>query len=123
MHLLFYAIMGFFSVVGLVSVAIVISDLLLLKNNQLEDIVVMVKPKKKADNIEYGLKSILLATDRIMTMSGAPEIIVINENMDEDAYNICERVSYDTQRLTVMSKCKFSEEINRRLNIEDNSIL
>lgn len=118
MLLLFYSIIGFFAVIGLVAVAIVLSDFFLIKNSELEDILVIVKPGNDMKNIEYIMRSVLSTTERLISQKGYPDVVVISKDMNNETYNICEMLSEDTDRMVVMSKERLIDNLSDRWEID-----
>ena len=55
-------------------------------------------------NIEYIIKSLAYQTSSIKTQKGAPEIIIIDNGMDDSTKNICQKLQKDYETIILARK-------------------
>ena len=118
MIIVFQVLVCFLSLVGIFTIAIVIyNSVTLSRENNLEDITIVVFAKDKEEKIEYILRSLLNSTEHIVAKDGNPGIIVVNLNMDNETYEICSLLERDNERLTVMGIDRFIDKMENIKNI------
>lgn len=93
---------------------------LMRKDNPIKDISIIVITKGHCNEAEYVIRSLVCATTNIKTENGMPQIILVDDGMDDETASICSYLESDFDMVKVYSKkqaLKFIEE--KYINIKE----
>lgn len=103
---------AFFAVIGICEIALQIKNFFNKKSMKAKNVVLLLSLKNEdSESIEWIIRSAITTAEEIC-FDGKPEIVILNDNLKEEALKVCEILKKENDEIVIINKERMKEKID-----------